>query len=79
MRGYEDWDFLIRLLYKNDNVYRTDDIVFYYRRHEGSIDSTVKGDAKIFKKFIIMKNRPIFADIFKNEIEEARKKREQAN
>jgi glycosyltransferase involved in cell wall biosynthesis len=60
MRGYEDWDFLIRLLYKNDNVYRTDDIVFYYRRHADSMDFRARKNAKFYKNFIIQKNKDIY-------------------
>ena len=66
MKGYEDWEFLVRLLYKNDIVYRTEDIVFYYRRHEGSMDSEVKKDMKAYRKYIYTKNNLIFTDIFKD-------------
>lgn len=31
MRGYEDWEFFIRLLYKNDVVYQDERILFHYR------------------------------------------------
>jgi len=63
MRGYEDWDFLIRLLYKNDNVYRTDDIVFYYRRHTDSMDFRAKKNVKLYKKYIMAKNNEIYKSL----------------
>lgn len=31
MRGYEDWEFFIRLLYDRPNVYQHPDVLFYYR------------------------------------------------
>lgn len=31
MRGYEDWEFFIRLLYGRSNVYQHPDVLFYYR------------------------------------------------
>ena len=31
LRGYEDWEFFIRLLYNNDNVYQEQEVMFYYR------------------------------------------------
>ena len=61
MNGYEDWDFLIRLLYKNDKVYRTDDVVFYYRRHEGSMDTVARKNIDKYKEYIRAKNKDIYA------------------
>lgn len=58
--GYEDWEFLIRLLYNNDNVYRTDDIVFYYRRHDDSMDVNTRKNAKEIKEYIKNKNKKLF-------------------
>ena len=40
MKGFEDWDFLIRLLKNAGKVYRSKSVLFYYRRHEGSMDKT---------------------------------------
>ena len=33
---YEDWEFWIRLLYKNDNVINIPEVLVIYRKHEGS-------------------------------------------
>ena len=33
MKGYEDWEMFIRLLYHNDNVYQYPEIMFFYRWH----------------------------------------------
>ena len=65
MKAYEDWDFIIRLLYNNDNVYRTDDIVFYYRRHNDSTDANAKKDVEKYKEYIIRKNKSIYDEIAK--------------
>lgn len=66
MSGYEDWEFLIRLLYNNDKVYRTDDVVFYYRRHDGSMDTVAKKDIEKYRQYIREKNRDIFSSIQTN-------------
>jgi glycosyltransferase involved in cell wall biosynthesis len=66
MSGYEDWDFLIRLLHNNDKVYRTDDVVFFYRRHEDSMDFREKKNFKQHKEYIINKNKNIFLDNAQN-------------
>lgn len=67
MKAYEDWEFLIRLLHNNDNVYRTDDIVFYYRRHDDSMDANAKKDVVKYKEYIIEKNKRIYDELRKNE------------
>lgn len=56
LKGYEDWDFLIRLLSDDKKVYMADDIVFYYRRHDGSMDSIAKKNYQIYKEYILNKN-----------------------
>ena len=33
MRGYEDWELFIRLLYHDDNIYKHPEILFFYRLH----------------------------------------------
>ena len=66
MKGYEDWEFLIRLLYGNKKVHRTNDIVFYYRRHNGSMDTVVKKDIKKYKNYIYNKNKELIINTIKN-------------
>ena len=65
MSGYEDWEFLIRLLSNNKKVYMTNDVVFYYRRHEGSMDSKVRNDMGKYRIYIHNKNRKIIFDTLK--------------
>lgn len=67
MKAYEDWEFLIRLLHNNDNVYRTDDIVFYYRRHDDSTDANAKKDVVKYKEYIIRKNKKIYDELKKKD------------
>lgn len=70
MGGYEDWEFLIRLLYGNKKVYRTDDIVFYYRRHKGSRDDIAKKkDVLKYVKYIRMKNIQIYLEHFSKKMD----------
>lgn len=33
-KGFEDWDFFLRLLSREDKVYRMDEELFYYRQHK---------------------------------------------
>lgn len=65
MNGYEDWEFLVRFLYGGKKVYMTDDVVFYYRRHEGSMDTSVKKDIKKYFNYICKKNKAIYDNCFK--------------
>jgi glycosyltransferase involved in cell wall biosynthesis len=60
MKGYEDWDFAIRLFFPNKKAYRTDDVVFYYRRHEENMDAQLHGQEKDFRKLIQKKNAKIY-------------------
>ena len=60
MKGYEDWDFAVRLFFPNKKAYRTDDVVFYYRRHEESMDAKLRGQEKDFRKQIQKKNANIY-------------------
>lgn len=59
MHGYEDWEFLVRLL-DGKKVYRTDDVVFYYRRHNDSKDAQVSKDVRSYLRYIIGKNIPVY-------------------
>ena len=61
MRGYEDWEFLVRLLSDNRKIYMTDDVVFYYRRHDGSMDSIAKKNYQMYKEYILNKNNEIIS------------------
>ena len=58
--GYEDWEFLIRLLNNTSNVYRCNDIVFYYRRHLDSRDHQAKLNYKKYLVEIFKKNKSKF-------------------
>ncbi len=65
MNGYEDWEFLIRLLSDGKKVHMTDDIVFYYRRHKGSMDSTASKNMVAYRNYIINKNKEIIINTLK--------------
>lgn len=71
MKGFEDWDFLIRLLKNAGKVYRSKSVLFYYRRHEGSMDKTYnRGDNRIkMIDYIFNKNKGIYEE---NKIKEER-------
>jgi cellulose synthase/poly-beta-1,6-N-acetylglucosamine synthase-like glycosyltransferase len=71
MKGFEDWDFLIRLLKNAGKVYKSKSVLFYYRRHEKSLDKTYnRGDNRIkMIDYIFNKNKDIYEE---NEIKKER-------
>ena len=62
MRGYEDWEFLIRLLSTGGKVYRSDSILFFYRQHGESMDKVYNRGLNRTKMIIYMhiKNEKIY-------------------
>lgn len=55
MDAYEDWEFLVRFM-RGKKAYMTDDVVFYYRRHRGSMDSSFKKNVNLYRQYILYKN-----------------------
>ena len=70
MRGYEDWEMYIRLLYHNDIVHQSSDILFYYRMHreEGSINAQAICNSDQLIAYIYDKNQAIYNEYFGNPI-----------
>ena len=70
MRGYEDWEMFIRLLYHNDFVCQSENILFKYRihRHEGSVNLQAIRRSKEIMEYIYDKNRAIYDEYFGNPI-----------
>ncbi len=70
MRGFEDWELFIRLLYHNDIVHQSSDILFYYRMHreEGSINAQAIRNSDQLTAYIYDKNRTIYNEFFGNPI-----------
>lgn len=66
MRGYEDWEMFIRLLYHNDFVCQSEKILFKYRihRHEGSVNLQAIRRSKEIIEYIYDKNRAIYDEYF---------------
>lgn len=60
MKAYEDWEFLIRLLSHGGKVYMSDDLVFFYRRHEGSMDNIAQKHYKDYFQYIYEKNKELY-------------------
>lgn len=63
--GYEDWDFWIQLLEKDDNVAQLDSIQFYYRQNENSRNSFLKNEDthNKIKDYIYKKNIQKYLEI----------------
>lgn len=66
MKGYEDWEMFIRLLYHNDNVYQYPEIMFFYRWNmdPNSINlQAIKKSGEIME-YIYNKNKQIYDEVF---------------
>lgn len=44
LKGLEDWEFFIRLLYHNDNIYKSEKILYHYRKYPET-DISVNNEA----------------------------------
>ena len=60
--SHEDWEFYVRLLYHNDKVYQTDDVVFYYRQVQASRNSHTSRKYRKAFPLIISLNKQIYAE-----------------
>ena len=62
MRGYEDWDFFIRLLFQNGNVFQCPETMFFYRKNvnENSVNTKAKEKHEQLVNYIFEKNRDIY-------------------
>lgn len=58
--GYEDWEFIIRLGKNNLLGYHLNEILFYYRKHHGSMLSGSKRKHKSLVKYIKNKHRDVY-------------------
>lgn len=74
MKGYEDWEMFIRLLYHNDNVYQYPEIMFFYRWNmdEGSVNLQAIRRSKEIIEYIYNKNRAIYDEYFGSPIHSIR-------
>ena len=61
--GYEDWEFLIRLLDVCGEVHKTNETVFFYRNHEDSRNHVANKKAKKLFSYIFKKNKKIYEKI----------------
>lgn len=60
--SHEDWEFYVRLLYHNDKVYQTDDVVFYYRQVQASRNSHTSRKYRKAFPLIIRLNKRIYTE-----------------
>ena len=60
--GYEDWDFWLSILNKNDEVYKIDDIQFYYRIRKKSMARSLDLEKiKFLRKQLWRNHRELYA------------------
>ena len=66
MRGYDDWDFFIRLLYKHDVVYQDERELFHYRvgANQNSVNAGAIARQDALTLYIYQKNIHIYNDLF---------------
>ncbi|WP_294236382.1 glycosyltransferase family A protein [uncultured Chryseobacterium sp.] len=69
--GYEDWEFWLQLLRKDDIVIRLDSIQFYYRQRENSMITFIedKKKRKEMEDYIFNKHRKIYEDLLSNSLD----------
>ena len=60
-RGLEDWEFWLNFVEDNKVFYRIDEVLFYYRRTDGSFITRIdKKTQKQLKSYIYKKHRKLF-------------------
>ncbi len=66
MSVYEDWDFLIRLLYPDAQVFRIPEVLFFYRTRQGSLLNSRDSEQRCLnaRKHIFKKNVDIYFEYF---------------
>jgi len=69
--GYEDWEFWLQLLHKDDIVVRLNSVQFYYRQRENSMISFIddKNKRREMEDYIFTKHRKIYEDLLSNSLD----------
>lgn len=66
LRGYEDWEFFIRLLHNHPHVYQSPEYLFSYRvtTSTNHVNAQAAARAKEIRHYIFEKNRTIYEEVF---------------
>lgn len=65
LKGYEDWEFFIRLLYRNDVIYQDPRVMFHYRiKDEEGVNRTAKARHNSLFQYIYIKNIEIYNEFY---------------
>lgn len=66
MKGYEDWEFFIRLLYKHGIVFQDSEVLFYYRIHDtqNSVNAQAKKREEELRTYIYNKHYAKYQEYF---------------
>lgn len=63
--GYEDWDFWLSIIERGGNVYKIDDILFYYRIRKKSMARSLDKNKMLYLRRKIWENhRQLYANTF---------------
>ena len=67
--GYEDWEFLLQLLHKDDQVKQLNSTQFYYRQREDSMISFLENKEKLqtMEKYVFNKHQDIYKTVLKSD------------
>lgn len=69
MNGYEDWDFWLKLLKKDDVVYRIDEVLFYYRVKDVSMVKEATSRSVLSENLVkLCRNHPDVYEPYKERI-----------
>ena len=69
LHGREDWDFWLELLKTGGDVYKIDDVHFFYRTHEESRDRRANRDLAAIRKHIYLNHKELYEHCFENPIQ----------
>lgn len=69
VKGWEDWDFWLSLLHRNDEVHQLDDILFFYRTKEKSMVIEAKDSKSDLFKQVYENHKDLYADLEGRELE----------
>lgn len=62
MKGFDDWEFLIRLLYPGKKVVKESYFGYFYRKHGDSVNTSSNKNQKKLKEYIYDKNKKIYIE-----------------
>lgn len=69
VNGWEDWDFWLSLLHRDDEVHQLDDVLFFYRTKKHSRDVSAKEWKSNLFRQVYENHKDLYADLEGRELE----------